>query len=75
MTKTTFNPNGYVTKEQAAQFLYTYAKFKGYNVSEVSTLTGYVDAPTGWSRPAVSWAVGSGIMKGYGSGYAMYLAP
>ncbi len=75
MTKTTFNPNGYVTKEQAAQFLYTYAKFKGYNVSEVSTLTGYVDAPTGWSRPAVSWAVGSGIMKGYGSGYAVYLAP
>lgn len=75
MTKTTFNPNGYVTKEQAAQFLYTYAKFKGYNVSEVSTLTGYVDAPTGWSRPAVSWAVGSGIMKGYGSGYAMYLYP
>ena len=75
MTKTTFNPNGYVTKEQAAQFLYTYAKFKGYNVSEVSTLTGYVDAPTGWSRPAVSWAVGSGIMKGYGSGYAMYLNP
>lgn len=64
----TFSPDAKVTREQLAQFLYAYAKFKGYNVAKTSALSSYKDKPSTWSEEAVKWAVGNGIMNGKGNG-------
>ncbi len=63
-----FMPNADVTREQLAQFLYNFAKLKGYDLSKTNDLAEFKDAPTGWSREGMSWAVGSGIVGGRGDG-------
>lgn len=61
-------PNFDVTREQLAQFFYHFAKLQKDHGSKTDALEAFSDAPTGWSREAMAWAVGSGIMGGKGKG-------
>ena len=66
----TFRPGTDITREQLAVIFYNYAKLKGYDVSATNDLSGFTDAGdvSDWALPAMRWAVGSGIMGGYGDG-------
>lgn len=66
----TFHPGTNITREQLAVIFYNYAKLKGYDVSAVNDLSSFTDAGdvSDWALPAMRWAVGSGIMGGYGDG-------
>ena len=66
MTDTTFSPNGLITREQLATMLYRYSSFKGYDVSGSADLSAFSDAAkvSGWAKPALSWAVSSGLVRG-----------
>ena len=66
----TFHPGTNITREQLAVIFYNYAKLKGYDVSAVNDLSGFTDAGdvSDWALPAMRWAVGNGIMGGYGDG-------
>ena len=66
----TFRPGTDITREQLAVIFYNYAKHKGYDVSATNDLSGFTDAGdvSDWALPAMRWAVGSGIMGGYGDG-------
>ena len=66
----TFHPGTNITREQLAVIFYNYAKYKGYDVSATSDLSGFSDAGdvSPWALDAMHWAVGSGIMGGYGDG-------
>ena len=66
----TYHPGDPVTREQLAVMFYNYANYKGYDLSATSDLSGFTDAGTisDWALPAMRWAVGSGLMNGYGDG-------
>lgn len=66
----TYHPEKNITREQLAVIFYNYAKLKGYDVSATNDLSGFTDAGdvSDWALPAMRWAVGSGIMGGYGDG-------
>ena len=63
---TTFSPDDYVTREQAATLLYRYAEYRGEDVSTVGSLMGFEDAKqvSSFARDAMRWAVGEGIING-----------
>ena len=62
----TFKPNGELNREQLAVFLYSYASYKGYDMSGRADLSGYTDLKSvhSWALNAVSWAVSEGIIAG-----------
>ena len=61
-----FSPNADVTRETLAQFLYTYSKIKGYDVSSAALTADYTDAGTisPWAVTAVRWALAEGLING-----------
>jgi len=63
-----FGPEKVLTREQAAEVLYNYAKYKGYDVSvgEDTNILSYEDAfdISDWAFEAIQWAVGADIMNG-----------
>ncbi len=63
-----FGPDDTITREQIAALLYRYAKYKGYDVSGMSGLSGFDDASgvSDWAIPAMKWAVSSKIIQGDG---------
>lgn len=63
---TTFSPDGVLTREQIATFLYRYAQFAGMSTSARASLSGYTDAGSisSYALTAMQWAVGSGIING-----------
>ncbi len=63
---TTFGPNGNVTREQVATFLYRYAKYKGISVTTTSTLSSYTDRAkvSSYAIEPMTWAVAKGIITG-----------
>ncbi|MGM9563593.1 MAG: S-layer homology domain-containing protein [Faecousia sp.] len=63
---TTFSPDDYVTREQAATLLYRYAEYCGEDVSTMGSLMGFEDAKqiSSFARDAMRWAVGEGIVNG-----------
>ncbi len=65
-----FGPNDNVTREQLATMLYSYAKYKGKNVSSSTNISGYNDSykVTGYAKPALQWAIGKGIISGKDNG-------
>ena len=71
MTTTTFVPEGIVTREQAATFLYRYVTL--YLKQEPipgTDLKAYIDgeAVHSYAKTAMSWAVAEGFFEGYGDG-------
>jgi len=64
---TLFKPNDSVTREQVAKMLYTYAKYKGYNVSQKGDMSQFVDwqkVQTSWGSEYMQWAIGANIIGG-----------
>lgn len=49
-----------------AVILYSYASYKGYDMSNLSDLTSYTDAGSvsGWASNAMRWAVADGLIVG-----------
>ncbi len=66
VTETTFNPDGKVTREQAAAFLKRYAEFKGYDTSASAELSGFTDANSvsGWAVESMKWSLAAGLISG-----------
>ncbi len=64
-----FGPENAITREQLAAVLYRYAAYKGYDVSEFSSLTGYADNTlvAGYAKTPFAWAVQAGIISGTGA--------
>ena len=62
----TFNPTGYITREQLAIMLHNYAKYKGKNVSASGDLTKFTDYKNvaSYALNAMKWAVGSKVITG-----------
>ena len=65
-----FAPYSFVTREQLAAFLCTYASKRGHDVSASASLDKFTDAASvsGWAEKAVKWAVASGMISGKGDG-------
>ena len=63
-----FNPEGALSRQDAAAILYRYAKLKGFDVSvgENTNILSYEDFEKigEYAIPALSFTAGSGIMKG-----------
>ena len=62
-----FDPTGNVTREQFAQMMYNYAKYKGYDLTKAGDLSGFEDAEkiSFWAETAMSWANGNGLINGH----------
>ena len=61
-----FDPDVKITRQEAAAFLYRYARYKGLDTDAAADLAVYKDygSVASWAESAVAWAVGSGIIKG-----------
>ncbi len=77
MSKTEFWPDTFITREQTATFLCRYAHWMGYDVSPETELAGFSDGDSvaDWSRDALSWCVGKGLINGIPSGDDLRLSP
>ena len=72
-----FNPNGNVTREQIATFLFRYAEYLGYNTSKRADLSRFPDSGSvsNFAKDAMSWAVATGILNGTTTNDITILAP
>lgn len=62
----TFSPEQQVTREQVVALLYSFtSNYLGLEVSQGADLSGYQDLgqASDWSKQALSWAVGEGIVS------------
>lgn len=61
-----FNPDGLVTREQAAAILYRYAKAVGKAADDKADLSVYsdYDSISPWASEALCWTVSNGIISG-----------
>ncbi len=66
VSATEFNPNGAITREQAACILYRYAKLCGADVSGRAKLESFPDHRnvSSWAQEAMAWAVSVGLISG-----------
>lgn len=66
----TFGPEQNITREQMAQILMNYAKYKGYDMTAKGDVSAFTDAAeiSGWAQDAVSWAVAEKLLSGKGNG-------
>jgi len=66
--KPVFGWNQNVTRQQLAQFFYTYSQKKGFDVSASADLDKYADKGdvAAWAETAVKWAIGVGLISGTG---------
>lgn len=64
-----FSPDGDVTREHIAVFLYRYAVHVGFDVSDRAAFERYDDAEeiSEYAREALSWAVATGLLTGRSS--------
>ena len=65
-----FGPKDNITREQMAQILYNYAKYKGFDITADENLDGYADGgnTSSWAETAMRWAVKNGLLQGRGDG-------
>lgn len=63
----TFRPNKAVTREELAQMLYNYAKYKYYDLTASGDLTAFPDGNNvqGWAETAMAWANGNRLINGF----------
>ncbi len=74
---TAFSPNGDVTREQIATFLYRYAQYMGYDTSATTDISAFPDEGNigKWAKEALTWANAEGLITGAKSGDAVILDP
>lgn len=73
----TFDPNGNVTRQELAVFMFNLAKFLGRDVSGRADLSSFADNTSvpAWSKEYLAWAVDAGIISGQASNGKTYLKP
>ncbi len=61
-----FDPNGNVTRQELAVFMFNLAKYLGRDVSGKADLSSFNDASSvpNWSKDYLAWAVDAGIISG-----------
>ena len=66
----TFQPGDSITRQEFAQMLYNYAKYKGYDLSAEGDLSTFPDANSiaDWAETAMSWANGNELINGHDDG-------
>ena len=66
----TFQPNKAVTREELAQMLYNYAKYKDYDLTASGDLTAFPDGEevSSWAETAMAWANGNKLINGHDNG-------
>ena len=63
-----FGPLDILTREQMASMMFSFAKYKGYNVTGVADLSVFEDAESisPWAKEAMAWAYDKGLILGSG---------
>ena len=63
----TFQPGDSITRQEFAQMLYNYAKYKGYDLSAEGDLSQFLDSGSvaDWAEIAMSWANGNELINGH----------
>ena len=66
----TFQPGDSITRQEFAQMLYNYAKYKGYDLTAAGDLSQFPDSNTvaDWAEAAMSWANGNELINGHDNG-------
>ena len=66
----TFQPGNSITRQEFAQMLYNYAKYKGYDLSAEGGLSTFPDANSiaDWAEAAMRWANGNELINGHDDG-------
>ena len=66
----TFRPDQPVTRQEFAQMLYNYAKYKDYDLTAEGDLSAFPDGNKvqEWAVPAMSWANGNQLINGHDDG-------
>ena len=66
----TFQPGDNITRQEFAQMLYNYAKYKGYDLSAEGDLSQFPDSGSvaNWAEAAMSWANGNELINGHDNG-------
>ena len=66
----TFQPGDSITRQEFAQMLYNYAKYKGYDLSAEGDLSQFPDSGSvaDWAEAAMSWANGNELINGHDDG-------
>ena len=77
ITETAFAPEQPVTREQLAAILFRYASYTGCDTGAQGSLSSFPDAGqvSPYAQKAMTWAVGSGILKGIQNEAAITLSP
>ena len=72
-----FDPNGNVTRQELAVFMYKLAEFLGEDVSGAADLSSFADGAKvpAWSAPYLKWAVDAGIISGQSNNGKTLLNP
>lgn len=65
-----FRPGKAVSREEFAQMLYNYSKYKRYDLSTAADLSEFPDggSVSNWANSAVAWANGNGLINGHDDG-------
>lgn len=63
----TFQPKRNISRQEFAQMLFNYAKFKGYDLTAIGDLTKFPDGGdvAGWAETAMQWANGNELINGH----------
>ncbi len=66
----TFQPGDSITRQEFAQMLYNYAKYKGYDLTAEGDLSTFPDANSiaDWAEAAMRWANGNELINGHDDG-------
>ena len=66
----TFQPGDSITRQEFAQMLYNYAKYKGYDLSAEGDLSQFPDSESvaDWAEAAMRWANGNQLINGHDDG-------
>ena len=66
----TFQPTDSITRQEFAQMLYNYAKYKDYDLTAEGDLSTFPDGNKvqEWAVPAMSWANGNQLINGHDDG-------
>ena len=66
----TFQPTDSITRQEFAQMLYNYAKYKGYDLTAAGDLSQFPDSGSvaDWAEAAMSWANGNELINGHDNG-------
>ncbi|WP_417083226.1 S-layer homology domain-containing protein [Evtepia gabavorous] len=66
----TFLPKQNISRQEFAQMLYNYAKFKDYDLTAEGDLSQFPDSSTvaNWAETAMSWANGNELINGHDNG-------